>query len=113
LKYALVFFLTTLATSCGPDVTLLMETKLDAPLRQKMTALKDVENAEIIAVFGRCTGAIDQTMRQSLLEAGANVHTMVNDIFTASVSSSDVIEVASLDFVIQLQLSQTSKPLPR
>lgn len=113
MKCALVLFLTMLVPGCGPDKTLLMETKFDAPLRQKIITLRDVQKAEIIAVFGRCTGVIDRTMRQSLLDAGADVQTTANDIFTADVSSFDLFEVAALEFVVQLQLSQTSKPLSR
>jgi hypothetical protein len=48
-------------------------------------------------------------MRQALLDAGADVHTMQGDIFTANVSSESVFKVAALDFVTQIQLSKESK----
>lgn len=96
---------------CGPDKVLLMDTKFDAPLRQKMTALADKEEGEDLLVLGKCTAPIDGLMRQSLVDAGADVRSMKGDIFTAKVSSDDVYRVAALEFVAQLQLSQTSKPL--
>ena len=96
---------------CGPDRAVLMETKFDAPLRQKMAALADRDEGEDLLVLGKCAAPIDGLMRQSLVDAGADVRSMKGDIFTARVSSDDVYRVAALEFVTQLQLSQTSKPL--
>ena len=50
-------------------------------------------------------------MREALVGAGAEVHTLANDVFTATIPSDLVLDVAALDIVVQLQLSQTSKPL--
>ena len=100
-----------LMVGCGPDRSLLMETKLDAPLRQRMTALKDAESPEKLSILGKCVGTIDGPMREALVDAGAQVHTMTNDLFSATIPSDCVLDVAALDFVVQLQLSQTSKPL--
>jgi type IV pilus biogenesis protein CpaD/CtpE len=105
--------LTMLLPGCGPDKDLLMETKLDASLRQRMIALRDAERPDTLAVFGKCNATINGTMRQSLLDAGADVQTLANDIFTALIPSSALLNVAALEFVTQLQLSQTSKPLSR
>ena len=105
--------LTLMFFACGPDKVLLMETKFDAPLRQKMTALAEKESPEDILVLGKCAVKIDGVMRQSLVDAGADVRTMQGEIFTARVSSDDIYSVAALEFVSQLQLSQTSKPLSK
>ena len=50
-------------------------------------------------------------MREELVNAGAELVTVTNDIFTARIPSSSVPDVAALEFVTQLQLSQLSKPL--
>jgi len=110
MKTIVMIGLTLVLFACGPDRVLLMETKFDAPLRQKMTALADNEEPENFLVLGKCTGKIDGLMRQALVDAGADVRTMKGEIFTASVSSEDVYGLAALEFVNQLQLSQTSKP---
>ena len=108
---ACVLLLLILIIGCGPNQTLLMETKLDAPLRQRMTTLQEKEFPEKLSILGKCVSTIDGSMRQDLTQAGAEVHTMTNDLFTATIPSDRILEVAALDFVVQLQLSQTSKPL--
>jgi len=90
-----------------------MESKLDAPLRQRVTSIQESEMPEQLTVFGKCTSTIDGQMRQTLVEAGADVQTMTNDIFTANIPSNRVLDVAALDFVAQLQLSQVSQPLSK
>ncbi|MBM2846653.1 MAG: hypothetical protein HW407_1965 [Bacteroidetes bacterium] len=113
MKTIVMIVLTLVLFACGPDRVLLMETKFDAPLRQKMTALADREDPENLLVLGKCAGKIDGVMRQALVDAGADVRTMQGEIFTASVSSGDIYSVAALEFVSQLQLSQTSKPVTK
>jgi uncharacterized lipoprotein NlpE involved in copper resistance len=107
--FATVALIATL-TGCGPDKELLMETKFDAPLRKKVADLMSQEKVETIAITGKCMATIDGLMRQELVGAGADVHTMTGEIFTADVSSDDVFSVAALEFVTQLQLSQKSAP---
>ncbi len=108
---ALLVFLLLLA-GCTPDRALLMETKFDAPLRQKMALIPEGES-ENIAIIGKCNETIDAAMRQAMMDAGADVQTMNNEFFTATVSSDDIFDVAVLDFITQIDLSQTSKLLPR
>lgn len=98
-----------LGLACGPDKALLMETKFDASLRQKISSIGENDPPQILAVMGKCSTTIDALMRQDLIEAGADVRTMQGDIFTANVSSEDVLKVAALDFVVQVQLSKESQ----
>ena len=104
-----LLLLLMVAVGCGPDRATLMDTKFDASLRQKLTGIKEEDPPQSLAVIGKCTATIDGQMRQELIDAGADVHTMQNDIFTANVSSEDVFKVAALEFVTQLQLSKESK----
>ena len=98
---------------CGTDKTTMTDTKLDAPLRERMAELQDKQTPEVIDILGKCVATIDGHMRQSLLDVGAEVVSMTNDIFTARVSSLAILDVAALEFVTQLQLLQVPKGLSR
>lgn len=102
-----------LALGCGPDKEMLMDTKFDASLRQKISSIGEDTPPETLAVIGKCVDTIDAIMRQDLIDAGADVQLMQGDIFTANVSSENIFSVAALDFVTQLQLSKESKTLPK
>jgi hypothetical protein len=108
LPFSIVVFL-ALGLGCGPDKALLMETKFDASLRQKMSSMGENDPPQMLAVLGKCSTTIDALMRQDLIDAGADVRTMQDDIFTANVSSENVFKVAALDFVTQVQLSKGSR----
>lgn len=103
----------TFVSGCGPDRALLMDTKFDAPLRQKMASLTTAEQSEALLVMGSCAEMINGAMRQELIDAGAEVLSMNGDLFTARVSSDDLFSLAALEFVTHLQLSQTIKPHSR
>ena len=98
---------------CGPDKATLMDTKFDAPLREKISSMGEDAAPEILAVIGTCTDTIDALMRQSLIDAGADVQLMQGHTFTARVSSADVFSVAALEFVTQLQMSKEPRAMPR
>ncbi|MFN0159050.1 MAG: hypothetical protein ACKVRP_13385 [Bacteroidota bacterium] len=104
-----VVALLALVIGCGPDRALMMETKFDAPLRQKMSTLANSDEPVELMVRGTCTETIDGPMRQALVSSGADVLTMNGDTFTAKVSSEDVFSVAALEFVSQLRLAETGK----
>jgi hypothetical protein len=101
---------TALLWGCGPDRELLMDTKFDALLRQKVMALSTEGRSEDLNVIGRCNELISGTMRQGLMDAGAEVLEMNSAVFTARVSSDDVFSLAALEFVTQLRLVQSSNP---
>jgi streptomycin 6-kinase len=98
---------------CGTDKALLMDSKFDASLRQKMSTIGENDPAQNLAVLGKCSTTIDAAMRQDLIDAGADVGTMQGDIFTANVSSENIYKVAALEFVTQVQLSKESKLFPK
>ena len=110
-RIALCLPLLMLTAGCGPDRSLIMETRLDAPLRREVAAHQEGQTSEKLSILGKCVGTIDAPMREALVGAGAEVHTLANDVFTATIPSDLVLDVAALEIVVQLQLSQTSKPL--
>lgn len=114
MKSLMVIFLFVIqAVGCGPDKELLMETKFDASLRQKISSIGENDAPQVLAIIGKCDSTVDAMMRQDLIDAGATVQLMQGDVFTANVSSEDVFKVAALKFVTQVQLSKESKPLSR
>jgi hypothetical protein len=113
MKSLVIPLLAVAVFSCGPNRSLLMDTKFDAPLRQKLATLQETGQTEEFSIMGRCSTPIDGAMRQALVDAGGEVVTMTGDIFTARVSSDDVFAVAALEFVTQVQLSQMSSPHSR
>ena len=106
---AILFLFMLQCTGCGPNKELLMETKFDASLRQKVASIGENQPPQMLAVVGKCDSVIDAIMRQDLINAGADVQTMQGDVFTASVSSEDVFKVAALEFVTQVELSKQGK----
>ena len=111
MKLLLIVVVLYTLPGCGTDNTALMNGKLDAPLRQRLTELQGAETPQVIDILGKCSAPIDGQMRKTLVGAGADVVTLTDDIFTARVSSSSILDVAALEFVTQLQLSQISNPL--
>ncbi len=104
----LTFFVAFLG--CGPDRNLIMETKFDASLRQRVASLEEGDT-ETLDILGKCSDTIDGMMQQAIIEAGADVETMNGDVFTAKVSSDDVYSVAALEFVTRIQLFPMPKML--
>lgn len=84
--------------------------KLDAPLRQKAEQLYQTKQRETLSVFGKCRTAIDNAMKNKIVKTGATLTSANNDIFSARVPSERLMTLARLEFVTQLQLSQTSQP---
>ncbi len=108
-SFVTVLLLTILCAGCGPNKELLKETKFDASLKEKISSLAEDAPPEMLTITGKCDSTVDASMRQDLIDAGAEVQTMRGDLFTAMVSSDDVYKVANLGFVTQLQLSKPSK----
>ena len=111
--HLILMILTGLIAGCGSEKATIVESKLDPSLRQKLSELHVKENTEPLSIFGKCTQAIDATMRGRLRDAGATVEAVTGDIFTARVSPETLAQLSQLDFILQLQLSHTSNPLPR
>jgi hypothetical protein len=113
MKFSVILTLTAAAliSSCGPDRNLLMDTKFDAGLRQKVMQLSADERTEMLDIIGQCCEAVDGSLRQQLLDAGAEVMTMTGEMFTARISSDDLFSLAALECVTQVQLAGQRNPL--
>jgi hypothetical protein len=109
----ILMILAGLIAGCGSEKAAIVESKLDPSLRQKLSELHMEENTEPLSIFGKCTQAIDANMRERLRDTGATVEAVTGDIFTARVSRETLAKVSQLDFILQLQLSHTSHPLPK
>ena len=95
----IIFLIVIQIVGCGADKELLMETKFDASLKQKISSIGENDPPQMLTVIGKCDSTVDAIMRQDLIDAGAEVVLMQGDVFTANVSSQDVFKVAALEFV--------------
>lgn len=84
--------------------------KFDAPLRLKADQLQQSKQHETISLLGKCSRTIDDAMKKAITKSGTTLLSANADIFSATVPSERLLKLASLDFVTQLQLSQTSQP---
>lgn len=87
------------------------EAKCDASLRLRAESLAHSAPDSLLDVLGKASGAIDDGRRQKLEHAGARLGSVTEDMFTARIPVKRVGEVAALDFVTSLALSQTREPL--
>lgn len=85
--------------------------KFDAPMRQKLSVIEKNGGDESIKFFGKCSHSIDGEMRKSLENSGVKIETVVGDIFTGAGTPGQIRRLAALDFVTQVNLSTTSKPI--
>ena len=100
-----------LVAGCRGDDARLLEQKADAPLRQRLAQLAEQKRDEPLSVFGKCSRPIDDGIRGRLTRAGAEIISVTGDVFAARVIASDMVNLARLDVVTQLSLSQISPPL--
>lgn len=107
----LLLAITVLMLGCRSEDIATVEAKLDAPLRVKLEQLQRDKKSETLGLLGKCSRPVDGPMRDRLRRAGAEVQSVTGDLFAARASSEKVVRIAQLDFVTQLQLSQTSQPL--
>lgn len=83
--------------------------KLDLPLKQKLSEVEKGKSGELIQFVGKCDSPISGEMRSALEESGVVIHSVVNDIFTASGTPEQIRRLAAYDQVVQLQLSVERK----
>jgi hypothetical protein len=87
------------------------EAKCDAGLRLRVEELGSSRPDSLLDVLGRATTAIDEARRARLEKAGAQLSHVAEELFVARIPVRRVVEVANLDFVSSLSLSQTRAPL--
>lgn len=79
--------------------------KLDVPLKQKLSEVEKNKSGELTRFLGKCNRPITEEMRSALEESGVIIHSVANDIFTASGTAEQIRRLAEYDQVIQMQLS--------
>lgn len=104
----IAFLLLVVLAGCAVDREAVMASKFDAGLRNRITGLAEDQTIDLI-VRGTCASTIDGIMRQSLIDAGADVQKMEGDEFVAKVTSEDVFSVGDLEFVQSLRLVPSGK----
>lgn len=110
-RFSLVLVLALLGLGCRSENQAAIESKCDAALRLRAEELARTDTSAWLDVLGRTTGAIDDPRRRQLEKAGARLGQVTEDLFTARIMVKDLGEVAALDFVKSLALSQTRQPL--
>ncbi len=100
LKFVLLFLLGIIVIGCG-SMNDNYKTKLDSGLRSKL----ENKSTEKIQFFGKCTETITDSIKSDLEKTGVNVQTTTKDIFTASGTIEQIIELAKLDFLKYLEES--------
>ena len=106
---ALALIVTCLA-GCRSEDTAVATAKFDASLRQKAEQLAASKQTEVLPLFGKCSSAIDDAMKEKLTKTGLEVQSVTGDIFAGRISSDHLMKLANLPFVTQLSLSQISQP---
>lgn len=82
------------------------DTKMDAPLRKLIRQSIHSDDTIKINCLAELTGPLDENMRAQIEATGVKVNTTVNHIITLSGKAKEISELSTLDFVVQLQLSQ-------
>lgn len=113
MRFLLIVAATLLLSGCRSGDLAAVQGKLDAPFRVRLEQLHREGRSETLAFTGRATRPLDEAMRAELKKAGAEVQTVVGDVFTARAPSNRVPRIAALDFVAQLELAQTLEPTSR
>ena len=110
---AMMILVLSVGVGCRGGEREAIEAKCDASLRQRVEDAVRKGDTTPLDVLGRTAGAIDETRRERLDRAGARLVEVKEDLFTARIPPGRVADVASLDFVQSLALSQEREPLNR
>lgn len=109
MKASWVLLLSIILIGCGSMNDNYKE-KLDHGLRMELEKDGAVEASEKIQFLGKCEEEISEVTKTMLEQTGVKVGTVTKDIFTASGTMSQIIEVAKLDVVKYLEKSQELYP---
>jgi hypothetical protein len=104
----LLIVLTTIFIGCSSmneDYLTKLDTELRTELKESQT-----KDSEVIGFFGKCNNEITQEMKDKINSTGAKIETTIKDIFTASGTLGQIVEVAKLDFIKSLEKSKQSFP---
>lgn len=89
------------------------QNKLDPSLRMELSDEDTKNSQENIQFLGKCKTDITDDMKAKLEKTGVSVESVIKDIFTASGTREQIVELAKLESVIHLEKSQMNNPLNR
>ncbi|WKZ68785.1 MAG: hypothetical protein QY331_12570 [Melioribacteraceae bacterium] len=87
------------------------QNKLDQSLRMELSDSGNKDSEQKIQFLGKCNTEITDKMRTELEETGVSVESVIKDIFTATGTRKQIIELAKLESVIRLEKSQMNYPM--
>ncbi|MCZ7601909.1 MAG: hypothetical protein C4543_08360 [Ignavibacteriales bacterium] len=85
--------------------------KLDPNLLMELSDENSQNDDGLIQFLGKCRTEITAEMRTELEETGVSVESVIKDIFTATGTRKQIIELAKLESVIRLEKSQMNYPM--
>ncbi|MDZ7766502.1 MAG: hypothetical protein U5K00_19105 [Melioribacteraceae bacterium] len=84
--------------------------KLDHGLRMELEKNGAVESSEKIQFLGKCNEEISEETKTMIEQTGVKVGTVTKDIFTASGTLDQIVDLAKLDFIKYLEKSKELYP---
>ncbi len=101
-----------MCTGCSSDATKgsRAETKLDAPLRMKLKEAGQSGAGASVQCLLKLKGALDESKKKVLNQTGITILSVLGEIITIEGDPEAIREVATLDFVHSMSLSQTRMP---
>ena len=86
--------------------------KLDAPARHLLRGLGGTprESAPEVAVLVRGRGAFSEDQLLQLRSSGVGVRTVANDVLSADLPATALLDLAGHDFVVAVQLATSLAP---
>ncbi len=97
--FSSVFLFSCSSTNPGPL------SKLDTPLKQKISELEKTNKSENLQVIGKCSRRLSPAMIKEIAGKGVNVQNALDSIVIVSGYPEKIMEVAELDYIVQLELS--------
>jgi hypothetical protein len=84
--------------------------KFDPFLKQKVSDLIKNDDESKITVLGKSKNEISDEMKKKIELTGVSIQTVAGEIFTAVGTAKEIINLAELDFIVIIELSQNREP---
>ena len=97
-------------SSCMNKPDELIESKINSALKIKLAEVARNSSSEKIQILGKCSEQISETMKVKLVETGADIQSVIGQIFTAEASAEEIKKLTNIDFVLYLELSVERTP---
>jgi len=94
----------------GGDLMSEYSKKLSPETKQKLSKLSAAEEQQLVSVLMQINGSLGPERRSRLEAVGTQVRTVAGDVITATVPSSEIRQLAELDFVRAVEVSRPLYP---